>query len=92
MEVQLTADQKAFLSDAIRSGRYTREEDALIDALSLWEARERARAELVDSVRQAEYSLAQGAGRDITEESVRLLASEVKSRGRERFAAEPIQR
>ena|SRR5687768_5572824 len=29
MEVQLTDDQKAFIRDAIRAGRFVREEDAL---------------------------------------------------------------
>ena len=36
MEVQFTEDQKAFLRQAIESGRYAHEEDALRDALSLW--------------------------------------------------------
>ena len=36
MEVQLTDDQKAFARQAVASGRYRREEDALREALSLW--------------------------------------------------------
>ena len=47
MEVQLTADQKAFARQAVKSGRYNREEDALQEALSLWERQERRRAEIL---------------------------------------------
>src|SRR4051812_10826300 len=54
MEVQLTDDQKAFVRQAIDSGRYSREEDALREALSLWESRERRRAEILAAVDQAE--------------------------------------
>ena len=39
MEVRLTEDQKAFIRQGIDSGRYAREEDALQEALSLWEMR-----------------------------------------------------
>lgn len=53
MEVQFTDDQKAFVRQAIQSGRYTREEDALREALSLWEGRERRRAEILAAVDQA---------------------------------------
>jgi putative addiction module CopG family antidote len=41
MEVKLTPDQKAFVRDAIESGRLKREEDAVQEALALWEERER---------------------------------------------------
>ena len=46
MKVNLTPDQKAFIRQAIQSGRFRREEDAVEEALSLWEERERARAEI----------------------------------------------
>ena len=48
MIVHLTPDQKAFVRDAIASGRLHGEEDALREALTLWERRERARAEILD--------------------------------------------
>jgi len=41
MEVQLTADQRAFGRQAIESGRLQREDEAVQEALSLWEERER---------------------------------------------------
>jgi Arc/MetJ-type ribon-helix-helix transcriptional regulator len=88
MEVQFTHDQKAFVRQAIESGRLQREEDAVKEALVLWEERERTRAEILAAVDEAEASLARGEGRIITQESVRELAAEVKRRGRARFAAE----
>ena len=88
MQVQLTSDQKAFVRQAIQSGRLRHEEDAVKEALSLWEERERTRAEILASVDAAEASLARGEGRVITQESVRDLANEVKRRGRARLAAE----
>jgi len=88
MEVQLTPDQKAFVRQAIESGRLRREEDALKEALSLWEERERTRAEILAAVDEAEVSLARGEGRIITHESMRELAVSVKQRGSARLAAE----
>ena len=84
MEVQLTPDQKAFVRQAIESGRLHREEDAVQEALSLWE--ERARAEILAAVDVAEVSIARGEGRPITQDSMRQLAGEVKQRGRRRLA------
>jgi Arc/MetJ-type ribon-helix-helix transcriptional regulator len=88
MEVQLTPDQKAFVREAIESGRLHREEDAVQEALSLWEERERTRAEILTAVDLADASIARGEGRVITQESMRQLADEVKQRGRSRLAAE----
>lgn len=88
MEVDLTPDQKAFVRQAIASGRFLREEDAVKEALSLWEERERARAEILAAVDEAEASLGQGGGRPVTAESMRELAEDVKRRGRSRLSAE----
>ena len=87
MEVQLTPDQKAFARQAIETGRLQYEEDAVKEALSLWEERERTRAEILAAVDEAEVSLARGEGR-ATQESMRELAEQVKQRGRARLAAE----
>lgn len=93
MKVQWTDDQKAFIRQAIESGRYSHEEDALRDALSLWEVHERRRAEILAAVDQAEASLARGEGRRITtREETTQLAGEIKKRGRARFAAEENRR
>jgi len=88
MEVHLTPDQKALARQAIESGRLRREEDAVQEALSLWEERERTRAEILTAVASAEASLARGEGRTITQESMQQLANEVKQRGRNRVADE----
>ena len=88
MNVDLTADQRAFVQKAIESGRFTREEEAIEEALALWEERERRRLEIIAMVEEAEASLARGEGREITEESMKALAEEVKERGRRRLAAE----
>jgi len=88
MEVDLTPDQTAFIRQAIDSGRLHRPEEAVREALSLWEERERRRAEILAAVEIAKTPLAAGKGRVITEDSMRQLAAEVKQRGRARLAAE----
>jgi len=88
MEVHLSPDQKAFVRQAIESGRLQREEDAVQEALSLWEERERKRAEFMATLHDAKASLARGEGRTITQASMRELAEEVKQRGQARLAAD----
>jgi len=88
MEVHLTPDQQAFVREAIESGRLAREEDAVKEALALWEERERTRAEFLATLDQAEASLARGEGRVITQESMRDLAEEVHQRGLARLPAD----
>jgi Arc/MetJ-type ribon-helix-helix transcriptional regulator len=88
MDVQLTSDQKAFARRAIESGRLHSEQDAVEEALALWEERERRRAEFLLTLDDARASLARGEGRVITQENMQQLASEVKERGRARLLAE----
>jgi Arc/MetJ-type ribon-helix-helix transcriptional regulator len=88
MEIQLSADQRAFVQLALQTGRLRREEDAVEEALRMWEERERTRAEILASVERADASLSHGQGRAITEESMRELAEAVKHRGRARLDAE----
>lgn len=71
MRVHISPDQKAFIREAIESGRFRKEEDALQEALALWEERERVRAEILAAVAKAEDSIARGEGRIITRASVR---------------------
>jgi Arc/MetJ-type ribon-helix-helix transcriptional regulator len=92
MEIQLTHDQKAFARQAIETGRIHHEEEAVREALALWETRERTRSEILTALDMAEASLARGAGREITERSMIDLAEDVKQRGRARFAAEQTAR
>lgn len=88
MEVQLTPDQKALIQNAIGSGRFAHEEDAVREALALWEERERKRAALLATLDDAAASLDRGEGIPITQESMRELAGEVKRRGLARLTAE----
>jgi len=88
MQVDLTLDQKAFVRRAIETGRLHSEEDAVQEALALWEERERQRAEFLLTLEDARASLSRGEGRVVTEESMRRLSSEVKERGRARLLAE----
>ena len=62
MEVKLTVDQKAFVRETIESGRLKREEDAVREALALWEERERTRAETLAAVDEARLPLAVARG------------------------------
>jgi len=62
MEVKLTVDQKAFVRETIESGRLKREEDAVREALALWEERERTRAEILAAVDEARLPLAVARG------------------------------
>ena len=88
MEVELTADQRAFARHAVEMGRLNREEDAVQEALVLWEERERRRVEFRATIDAARASLARGEGREITQESMRQLSAEVRERGRARLIAE----
>jgi Arc/MetJ-type ribon-helix-helix transcriptional regulator len=88
MDVQLTSDQKAFARRAVENGRLRSEEEAVREALALWEDRERQRAEFLVTLDDAKASLARGEGRVITRESMRQLAVDVKERGRARLLAE----
>jgi putative addiction module CopG family antidote len=91
MEVQLTSDQKAFVRRGVESGRLHSEEEAVQEALALWEERERRRVEFLATLDDARASLARGEGRGITQESMRALSAEVKERGRARLIAELAQ-
>jgi Arc/MetJ-type ribon-helix-helix transcriptional regulator len=87
MDLQFTPDQKAFIREAIESGRIQHTEDAVLEAMSLWEERERLRAEIRAAIDVAEASLENGKGRAITPAGMRSLASAVKRRGRARLHA-----
>ena len=88
MNVDLTQDQRAFIRLAIESGRFRTEDEAVRDALSLWEARERKRAEILAALDEAETSLARGEGRPVTQKAMEALADQVKQQGRRRLAAD----
>ncbi len=87
--MHLTNDQVAFIRQAIETGRLHREQDAVEEAMSLWEERERRRLELLAAVDEADASLARGEGRRITtHEETTQLAADIKRRGMARLATE----
>ena len=90
MEVELTSDQRAFARHAVESGRLRSEQDAVEEALALWEERERRRVEFRATIDEARASLARGEGRPVTQESMRALTAEVRERGRARLIAELV--
>lgn len=89
MDVHLSPDQEAFIRQAIESGRFRHEEEAVQEAMLLWEERERRRLEILAAVDQAEASLARGEGLTIASEAeLDAFATDIKRRGLERFSAE----
>ena len=60
MEVEFTSDQRAFARHAVETGRLHSEEDAVEEALALWEERERRRVEFRATLDEARASLARG--------------------------------
>jgi len=81
MEVHPTPDQEAFIRQAIESGRLKREEDAVREALSLWEERDRSQTELLAALDEAEADLQTGRFTDYTDETLLQLATELKREG-----------
>lgn len=89
MEVEFTPDQQALISEAIASGRLHRPEEAMEQALLLWEERERRRLEILAAVELSKASLARGEGRTVrTREESDQLVSDITQRGMARLAAE----
>jgi Arc/MetJ-type ribon-helix-helix transcriptional regulator len=82
MEIQLTPAQEAFLRQAIESGRIHRAEEAIQQALSLWEARERGRIEILSALDEAEGDLQTGNFSDYGDESLPRLGEELKREAR----------
>jgi Arc/MetJ-type ribon-helix-helix transcriptional regulator len=82
MEVQFTPEQEAFIRQAIASGRLHRPEEAIQQALSLWERQERSRLEMLAALDEAEADLQTGQYTDHTDESLPLLAQQLKAEAR----------
>jgi Arc/MetJ-type ribon-helix-helix transcriptional regulator len=79
---QLTPDQAAFVERAIETGRLQRAEDAVREALLLWEERERARVLLTAAFDEAEADMEAGHYTDYTDETLPQLAAELKREAR----------
>jgi putative addiction module CopG family antidote len=81
MHIQLTPEQSSFVDLGIQQGRFRAPEEAVQQALALWEQRERARIELLSSLDLAEQSLDAGDGEAYDPESLHELVASVKQRG-----------
>jgi Arc/MetJ-type ribon-helix-helix transcriptional regulator len=78
-----------FIRQGIKAGRFRGEEDAVQEAMPLWEERERRRLKILAAVELAEASLARGEWRWITtHEEVMQLTQDIKRRGMARLSAE----
>ena len=87
MQIDLTPEQQDFVRQAVASGRFERPEDAVQAAMTLWIERERRRAEILAAVDVAKASIDRGESTEITRESMRALAEDVKRHGRAQVAA-----
>lgn len=82
MEVQLTPEQQAFAEQGVRAGRFDSVEDAVREALRVWEEDERKRAGIVASLEESEADVESGYYRDYTTETLPNLADELKAEAR----------
>jgi Arc/MetJ-type ribon-helix-helix transcriptional regulator len=89
MQIDLTPEQQDFIRHAVAGGRFRRPEDAVQAAMDLWIGRERRRAEILAAVDIAKASIGRQDGSEISRESMRALAEDVKRQGRAQLAGEP---
>jgi Arc/MetJ-type ribon-helix-helix transcriptional regulator len=68
---------------AIEQGRYRSAEEVVRDAMSRWEERESQRIDLTTDISRAETELKSGSYRDYTDDTLPLLAEELKREARE---------
>jgi Arc/MetJ-type ribon-helix-helix transcriptional regulator len=92
VQIELTAEQRAFVRRALETGRVRREEDAVKQALELWVEREREHEEILAALDVAEAELDRGEGTVITRDSMRQLAEEIHQRGLARMAKKKAKR
>jgi len=89
MEVHLSPDQEAFIRQAIEAGRLQNSEEAVQEAMLLWEERERRRLEILATVDAAEASLARGEGQSINSRAeLETFANDITRRGLQRLSSE----
>lgn len=82
MEVNFTAEQEAFIRQAVASGRYRSPEEAVQDALARWQTNERSRLELLSALDEAEADLDAGRFTDYSNATLPDLAAELKREAR----------
>jgi len=87
------ANQQALIDQAIKSGRLASAEDAVKEALELWEERERARLEILSAVERSRESLRKGKGWFVrSHEESRRFAADINRTGLARLEAERAKR
>lgn len=82
MQIELTPEQRSFIEFGIKQGRFQSEEEAVREALALWEKRERARAELLQAIEVGERELDAGKGRVVTAGTIEEFGEAIKRRTR----------
>ena len=92
MEVRLTAEQQAFARLAMANGRLRSEEEAVEQALLLWEERERGRLAVLSTLSEEQAALARGEGRALTADNLDEFAGQIKHRGRAVLASRTAAR
>jgi putative addiction module CopG family antidote len=86
MQIDLTPAQASFIDLGIQEGRFRNSEEAIKEALALWEKRERARIELLASLDAAEQALDAGEGEEYGIEALPALVESIKKRGSARLS------
>lgn len=81
MQIELTPAQNSFVELGIQEGRFRDRDEAVRQALALWERRERERLELLSSLDSAERALDAGEGEEYTPETLDALVESVRKRG-----------
>jgi putative addiction module CopG family antidote len=86
MEIELTPEQASFVQLGVEQGRFRHAEDAVKDALALWERRERARIELLTAIDDGDASFAEGAIEFENDEELAAYFEGIKSQGAAKLA------
>ncbi len=81
MQIELTPAQNSFVELGIQEGRFQSRDEAVRQALALWEKRERARLELLSSLDASERALDAGEGEGYSSEDLVALVESVRKRG-----------
>jgi putative addiction module CopG family antidote len=87
MEVQLTPSQEVLIERALEQGRYHSAEEVVREAMARWEERERQRIDVTTDIGRAETDLKSGWFSDYTDDTLPLLAEELKREAREMLAS-----
>ena len=87
MDIRPSPNQEALIRQAVEAGRFEHPEDAVKEALALWEERERARR-IQGNARRRGSLACTGRGTEITRESMRELTDSIMERTSARIAAE----